>query len=293
MISGCVPVVVTPFSEDRSIDLAALDKIVSAYVEQDVEALWVLGTGAEDMALPFAQRLEIVQHLAVHFGDKLQLLVGCSFFALAETLAFLDDIRELPLAGIHYMPYQPLIGLQQLRKNYLTIAERTDFPVWIYTSGNWTRNIPPDFIAEFVGDRRFAGCKYSTSNIVDMEKALRVQQEGFQILPAVVKQLLPSLSLGAQAYTTVEASIHLDRIRIIDRKFRAGDITGARVEQQNLNQLMEQLSTAAARENFLKTAEIKGILEQQGICARWMAPGFRDITDTEAEDLYRIYSSAR
>lgn len=291
MLTGCVPVLITPFNEDRSIDFAAFERILEHLKKQGAEALWVLGTGAEDMAIPFDKRLAIVNHLSLNYSSEFQLLVGCSFFSFEETIRFVNAVAGLNISGIHYMPYQPLIGLEQLKKNYKSLAAVTGFPVWLYTSANWSRHIPPSFLEDFAEDNAFAGCKYSTSNIVDTEEALGYQTANFQILPAVVKQCLASLSLGARAFTTVEAMVHLEKINQIIEAFNDGALDVAQKKQRELNVVLSKLSTGAGRQNFLKTAEIKGVMSKMGLCERWVASGLADVTEEDTKKLYAIYTS--
>lgn len=292
MIRGCIPVLVTPYNEDRSIDFDAYERMLERLKDQGASALWVLGTGAEDMAIPFDKRLAIVEFLATNFSKDFRILVGVSFFAFEETLRFVSAIRGMNIDSIHYMPYQPLIGLDQLRQNYEYLASIAEKRVWLYTSGNWTRHIPPDFLEFFSENDAFAGCKYSTSNIVNMEQALSYQSDRFQVLPAVVKQALPSLALGAVAFTTVEAMIHLPRVNRIVSAFEAGDLQTARIEQRTLNALLSKLTTEAGRQNFLKTAEIKGIMSKMDLCQKWVSNGLMDVTEQEAEKLYQVFAAS-
>jgi 4-hydroxy-tetrahydrodipicolinate synthase len=291
-ISGCVPVLVTPFNEDRTIDFKGLGRLVNYYIDEGVEALWVLGTGGEDMAIAFDKRLSIVEFLSREYATKIKLLTGCAFYAFEETLEFVRRINKLDLHAVHYMPYQFLMGLDAIRANYFSLAERSDHPVWLYASDNWARALPPSFLEPFVDDRRFAGCKYSTSNAVKFEEAFRHNRDSFQVIPAVIKQLLPALALGARAYTSVEATLHLKRIRDIHRAFLDGDLKAARASQTQLNRLIEQMGSKAADQNFLRTAELKGVLERKGMLQRWMAPGFVDVSDADIDRLVATYDRA-
>lgn len=44
MINGCIPVLVTPFKANKEIDYEGLNNLVAYFIDQQVEALWVLGT---------------------------------------------------------------------------------------------------------------------------------------------------------------------------------------------------------------------------------------------------------
>ena len=60
-IRGVVPVLSTPITRDEQIDEAGLRRLVDFLVEKDIAALWVLGTGSEDMNLTYEKRLQVAE----------------------------------------------------------------------------------------------------------------------------------------------------------------------------------------------------------------------------------------
>jgi 4-hydroxy-tetrahydrodipicolinate synthase len=168
------------------------------------------------------------------------------------------------------------------------VADHAEKPLWMYTSANYTKNVPPEFIEKTLNHPNIAGMKYSTSNIVQMEKAISYNREDFQVIAAVVRQFLPSLSLGVEATTTVEGCFYYDMIYKIYSAFMAGKIQEAALHQKNLNRFLEKASTGAAKDNFLKSAEGKYVLSRIGLCKKHMSGYFREVSAEEEKQLDKV-----
>ena len=60
-LKGIVPVLVTPFNKDQTLDLDSLKKVILYLVDKSPGGFWVLGTGGEDMNLTFSERVPWLQ----------------------------------------------------------------------------------------------------------------------------------------------------------------------------------------------------------------------------------------
>ncbi|QNI72329.1 dihydrodipicolinate synthase family protein [Synechococcus sp. NOUM97013] len=284
-MTNCIPVLLTPFKEDYSIDFEGLENLLGYYKDNSISRLWVLGTGSEDMALEFSIRKTIVDFVVNYSNQHFDCLVGTSFYGLSESLAFTEALNQYNLSGVHYMSYSNLLSTQQALRNFKAICNYSNNPVMGYTSANWGLSFTSNEVDSFSRINNCIGIKYSTSNVVDTENALSYQSSRFEVIPAVVKQLLPSLILGAKSFTTVEASIFLSLITDLEKAFNNSDFQRARKIQRELNSDISSTSKSPSKNNFLRNAEIKSILEHRGICKRWVAQGFTQIDDLEFEEL--------
>ena len=285
-MAECIPVLITPFKKNKDIDISGLKKILNYYyLDGRIKRLWVLGTGAEDMELTFEEKNIIIKTCLEFENNYFEILAGCSFSSFKETISFIEICNNYDLGGIHYLPNNRLISLDLLLDLYKKISEISKNKVFAYTSGNWGKNIPPEFIPKLKSIDNLKGIKFSTSNIVHTELALSYADNNFEVIPAVVKQLLPSLILGCKSFTTVEASIFLNEIFEITSLYKIRDIDSARNSQRKLNNLIQNSSLQPSKHNFLRTAEIKSILEHRNICSRFVANGFKQITQSEFDKL--------
>jgi dihydrodipicolinate synthase/N-acetylneuraminate lyase len=281
VLSGVIPVLITPLTEDYQIDERGLLRLLEFLYSKPIGGLWVLGTGGEDMSLTYAQRLKVAEIVSDFNEQKLPIMLGTSFFSVEETFAFIKDTRHLKITAYHYMPYHTLIGLDNIETSYRLIAEQCSSPLWMYTSANWSKNIPAEFIGRLSDHSNIGGIKFSTSNAVDIEKAISFQSDQFQVITAVVKQFFSSLALGAKAGTTVEACLFPDGISSIYAHYTRGDYDASLHQQRKLNRQIEKTITSASHDNFLRVAEIKYALSLRGICTPTVSRPYRSLNSKE------------
>lgn len=284
-LEGVIPVLLTPFTKSGEIDEPALTRLVQYLNTKNIGGFWVLGTGAEDMNLTYRQRLCVVETVVKANEGKSPLIVGAGFFAMRDSLDFISDTVHLDFDAYHVMPYHPLLSLDRIEWFYKKLADHAQKPLWMYTSANWCRFIPPEFVEKMKGYPNIAGVKYSTSNAVHTERVIGMADKNFQVLTAVVRTFFASLSLGVKGGTTVEACPFVDPIVDIYEKFVAGDMKGALEEQRRLNRFLERMPKAPGEDNFLKVAEGKYILSKKGICDEYMSSYYRQLNEAEKKEI--------
>lgn len=284
-ITGPVPVLHTPMTVDGAVDEAGLERLVDFLAQKPIGGLWVLGTGGEDMNLTYAQRLTVARRVVAANHGRVPLVMGAGFFCFDDSLAFMRDIADLDVAGIHVMPYHPLFSLERLEWFYKKLADECPKPLWMYTSGNWCRHVPPEFIAGMKGYPNIIGVKYSTSNAVHMGKVAALADKDFNVLSAVVSTFYSSLCLGVDGGTSsVGGPLPEVMIEIYDH-FIAGRHDEALVAQRKLNEFLDSWPKGPGKDNFLKVAEEKAILNLRGICGHYTTSYYRNC---EADEVARL-----
>lgn len=232
-LKGVVPVLITPLTSDGNIDRPSLAKLVQYLNSKNIGGFWVLGTGAEDMNLTYDQRLEVVETIVEANNGKSPLIVGAGFFAMKDSLNFIKDTEHMNFDAYHALPYHNLLSLDRIEWMYKTLADSATKPLWMYTSANWARFIPPEFIDKMKNYPNIAGVKFSTSNAVHTEQVISMQSDNFQVITAVVRTFFANLCLGVNAATTVEACPYIDPIIEIYERYQNGDLAGSLEIQSN------------------------------------------------------------
>lgn len=284
-IVGPVPVLHTPITAAGDVDEAGLERLVDFLAEQPIGGLWVLGTGGEDMNLTYAQRLRVARRTVAANRGRVPLVMGAGFFCLDDSLAFIRDIGDLDVAAIHVMPYHPLFSLDRLAWFYRKLADESPRPLWMYTSANWCRPVPPEFVAEMKGYPNIVGMKYSTSNAVQLGKVAALADDSFNVMSAVVSTFYSSLCLGVDGATSSVGSPLPEAMIEIYGHFTAGRHAEALAAQRKLNDFLDAWPKGPGRDNFLKGAEEKAILSLRGICDRYTTSYYRDCNDDEVRQI--------
>lgn len=287
-ITGAVPVLHTPITSSGTVDIDGLSKLVDFLAEKNIGGLWVLGTGGEDMNLSFKDRLLVAQRVVEINNGRVPLLMGASFFCLDDIKAFMMEIEPLEVHAIHVMPYHPLFSLERLEWFYKDLAEFSTKPLWMYTSANWCRPIPPTFVGLLKTHENITGIKYSTSNAVQMEKVARLADDDFNVLSAVISTFFSSLCLGVDGGTSSLGGPLAEVMIDLYQKFEAGNHEEALLAQQKLNLFLESWPKGPTSDNFLKSAEEKSLLAYRGLCQKYTTSYYRDCTDGEQRVLERL-----
>jgi len=285
LIEGIVPVVSTPLTKDEKIDHAGLERLIGFLINRKIGGLWVLGTGSEDMNLSFTKRLEVARCTTETNKGKMPLILGSSFFAMEDILNFIRETSSLEFDAYHVMPYHPLLSLDRLEWFYRYIADNCPKPLWMYTSGNWSRPVTPDFVSRLKDHPNITGIKFSNINAVDMTKVIALADDSFQVITAVAGQLYACLAIGSKAHTSSLGSCLPELLLNIYDLFKGGFLSESKDVQLRLNRFLSEFGTCTKKDNFLQAADEKYILKLRGICEDYVTSYYRKTNEEEQEKI--------
>lgn len=280
-LKSVIPVVQTPVHEDGSIDTEGCARLIKYLTNSGVGGFWVLGTGSEDMNLSFDKRLQVARAMTEANAGKLPLVLGAGFFCMDDIFAFIDATKNLEFDAYHVMPYHPVMGLDGVEKFYRDIADYAPKPLWLYTSGNWCRYFPPEFVGRLKGHPNIAGIKFSSSRTTDQINVIGMAEPDFQVITAVATQFVMVLSAGVAASTTSLAGALPEPLLEIYNLWKAGKHKEALAAQHKFNAFQTRLPKRAREWNFLTGAHEKYILSLRGICKPCMTSYYTPLNEQE------------
>lgn len=285
---GILPVLSTPLNKDGSIDAEGLKNLVEFLIKKGAVGFWALGTGSEDMNLSFQKRIEVARIVSEKNAGRIPILLGSSFYAFEDTLSFIDETNSFEIDGYHFMVYHNLLGLDRVEWLYRYIAEYSSKPIWMYSSANYGRWLPPEFVYKLRRHSNIVGIKYSTSNTVHAAKVIMMHDDDFQVITSVATTLLSSLSMGSKACTTSIASCLPEILVKIYNLYQNGDMVNAYLEQKKLIQFLSEFPKKLREDNFFQAAEEKYILSLRGICKEYTSSYYRDLNNDEKDKVNNL-----
>ncbi len=280
-LKGVIPVVQTPVHADGSIDTDAIGRHIRFLTDAGVGGFWVLGTGSEDMNLTFEKRLTVARAITEANAGKLPLVLGAGFFCMEDSLAFMDATKDLEFDAYHVMPYHPVMGLDGVEKFYRDLADYAPKPLWMYTSGNWCRYFPPEFVGRLKGHPNIAGIKFSSSRTTDQLNVIGMAERDFQVITAVASQFVMVLSVGVAGSTTSWAGALPEPLIEIYDLFKSGKQEEAIAAQHRFNSFQSRIPKRAKEWNFLTGAHEKYVLSLRGICKPHMTSYYTELDEQE------------
>ena len=287
-VRGIVPVVSTPLTAEEGIDVKALRRLIDFLNTKNIGGLWVLGTGSEDMNLSFTKRIKVAQAACGANGGKTPLLLGAGFFAMEDILNFIEETKDLEFDGYHVMPYNPQLSLERLDWFYRHLADNCPKPLWMYTSGNWSKPVTPAFVANLKPHPNIAGIKFSNRDTVALTEVAELADEEFQVITAVASQLYACLSLGSKAHTSSLSCCLPEPMIEIYELYDKGKYEGSLAAQRRLNIFLQELSKNTKKDNFLQAADEKYILKLRGICDEYVTSYYRQVDEGEKERIREL-----
>ena len=268
MISGLIPVLLTTFNRDLSIDLNAQLRLVNKFEKLgQIEKYWLFGTGSEDWAVDIEDRLKILDRLADDYGLE-KFIIGTNLGNLRLSKSFAQMLAKRYGHKIitHYMNPFPKYDQNAIFETYESFMMENPLQNYAYFSDNFTSVCTPETLSKLSTINNLCGVKYSTSSAVKMIAAKPYMTEDFDVIPAVIKTLLANLSTGYSSSTTVEANLFAPQILKVFNDFEE-DLARARLSQEKLLNLTAEFKTQKSKSNYVAMPEMKYILSKIGICS--------------------------
>jgi 4-hydroxy-2-oxoglutarate aldolase len=194
--------VATPFTQEQSLDLAALEFNLSAWATTGVAGFMVLGTNGEFKGLSDEESRAVV-HAAAERKDGKTLIVGAGRESLAETVAFIDslgpDMQAIDYLSIltpHYFSKQ-MTG-DALGAYYTAVADHSPKPLLLYVAPGYANGVtvPPPVLAALADHPNIAGVKDTSPAMMNDYMLAAGGRKDFTVLAGSLSNIIPELTFG-------------------------------------------------------------------------------------------------
>ena len=254
---------VTPFSEDLSIDIQSFRKHIEFQIENGVKLLIPAGTTGESVTMSVEEQLLVIQETVKAAKDRAKILAGVGGNNTAEVVLELGIDGILSSSPAYNKPTQ-----QGLVEHYRTLAGQVDSPIVIYNvPGRTSSNVLPETVLKLAEIKNIVGIKESSADFDQVMSLLKDRPRGFSILSGEDNLTFPLIAAGADGVISVVANQAPRLMSEMVEASLAGEYDKARDLHYHLLPLM--------RANFLETNPIpvKAALEMMGrMKARYRLP---------------------
>ncbi len=196
---GVYPVVPTPLKEDESLDLAALEHLVEYYIAEGCHGLLILGSGGESPYFTVDEKCRVVEAVANKAKGRVPVIVGCTFFSLAEILNFFQKADRFAFDSylVALPSYYPL-RFEDVFAFYARIIRQTTKNVFYYhfpqITGLFFKSHEMSRLYNIEG---LAGAKESSVCVSEMKRDIgAVADKDFSLFSGTTQLMLKNLDLG-------------------------------------------------------------------------------------------------
>ena len=223
---GVIVPLVTPFNEDYSIDLQALEEHVNYLQKAGVHGIFINATTGEFTSLSFEERKFL--------AEKGRELVTSTFYlvgtASTNTFEVVELTKHAQDIGADYVvitpPYYCSLSDEALFNHYSLVAEKTDIPIILYNIPSCANPLSVPLIKRLAMEySNIAGIKEtvdSINHVRDVIFKVKGERKDFKVFTGLDQHFLNTLILGGDggimACANFAPELHLALYRAFEEK---------------------------------------------------------------------------
>jgi len=244
VLGAILTAIVTPFKRDGSLDLDAFRQLARYLVEHGSDGLVVTGTTGESPTLSDDERFALYETALDEIGDRATVVAGTGTYSTSHSVRLTERAHELGVHGFLVVtPYYNKPPVRGIVAHFEAIADVTDRPLVVYNiPGRVVLNLEPDAIAQLADIPTVAAVKQANP---DLEQAKAIVALGLDLYAGDDDLVLPFLEIGGVGGVCVHTHVVGPQVAELVRRFRAGDLEGARALDEELRPSIELLRAAA------------------------------------------------
>ncbi len=200
--------IITPFRNDFSVDIEALQRIVNFVIDGGVEYLVVLGTTGEASALNKQEKEIVIQAVKDANNHRVGMVLGIGGNNTAEVI---EEILHADLSDfdaiLSVSPYYNKPSQEGIYQHFKAIAQVSPKPIILYNvPGRTASNMLPSTVARLAKDfDNIIGIKEASGDIVQAMKLLKLCPKDFLVISGDDMVTLPIVLAGGAGVISVIA----------------------------------------------------------------------------------------
>ena len=241
MLGEVLTAIVTPFDKDGAVDLDRFREHARRIVDDGADGLVVAATTGESPTLTDDEKFDLFAAAVDAVGSDATIIASTGTYSTAHSVHLTEKAHELGVDGyLVVTPYYNKPPPRGIVEHFKAIAAASDRPIIVYNiPQRVVVNIEPETIVELAGIPTVKAVKQATEEI---DQAKRIVAETDLDLYAGSEHLVfPFLEVGGVGGVCVHANIAAGRVKEQVRRYREGDVDGAREIDEELKPLVEAL----------------------------------------------------
>ena len=241
-LRGIFPALMTPFDTNGRIKYDVLKEMLELYIENGVKGFYVNGSSGEFPLLTVDERMEILEFVKSVIKDNAVIINHIGTTSEEQSVSLAAHSKKAGADAVSSVPpFYYVYGFGEILSYYKNITKAAELPMIAY-------NIPAltgvSFSLENVDEMNkiegIAGIKYTAPNYFAMER-IKHKHPDFLVYNGPDEMLLAGLSMGVDgAIGTTYSFMFHKAFKVRDLLF-AGDVKGAKREQEEMNTVIELL----------------------------------------------------
>lgn len=272
---GTVVPIVTPLTEEDTIDVESLKNLVNHVIDGGLQCLYPCGTTGEMMYLTVEERKQVAEVTVKEAAGRVPVFVHVGAWNLKDTIELAQHAEKIGADGIGVVtPAFYKLSDQGLVDFYVEVAHSVseDFPVYMYAIPQNAINDVNAAVCEEVAKQcpNVLGIKYSYPDFTKLQQFMMVKDQTFSVLVGPDHLFEAVCAVGGDGVVSGNAMIVREHYAAIWDAIQKKDYDLATKYQRRtniLNATMCEINNIAAykvilkEEGIIKTTKMRRPME--------------------------------
>lgn len=283
---GVVVPMVTPVTKEVALDTAAVERIITFFVEAGVSPL-LMGTTGEGNSVSQADGLLFVETAVKAAQKRITIYAGLTGNCFSEQLkqaeAYTNAGADVIVATL---PTYYALTPEQMENYYRTLADSIQGPLMMYNILATTHmSIPVDVIQRLADHPNIVGLKDSERDLERMAQCIEIAKgrEDFCYFCGWAAQSAHSLELGGDGIVPSTGNYVPDMFQQLYEAAVKGDMDTANRLQDETNEIAKIYQKDRTLGQSLTA--LKVMMQSKGLCEPWMLMPLTRLSDEEEQTI--------
>lgn len=229
MITGSMVALITPFREDGSVNYEKLRELIEWHIQEQTDAILVLGTTAETPALTVTEEDEIARISIETAAGRVPIIVGSgsnnTMIAMEQSIKY-EKMGADALLVI--TPYYNKTNKAGMVNHFYTVADAVNIPIYVYNvPGRTGVSLTYEALAEISKHKNIVGIKEASGDMSFITKISRLINDNFNVYCGNDDISIPLMSMGGAGIISVLANILPRQTHEMAMAYLEGDVKKA------------------------------------------------------------------
>ncbi|ARP50327.1 MULTISPECIES: 4-hydroxy-tetrahydrodipicolinate synthase [Caproicibacterium] len=243
IFTGSAVALVTPFSQDGSVNYEMLDRLLELHLSSGTDAVVLCATTGESPVLTAEEYKKVLQRGIQKVAGRVPVIAGAGSNCTATALQLCKTAQEAGADALLVVtPFYNKTSQNGLIAHYTYLADRVNKPIIIYNVPSRTGvNVKPETYQILAKHPMINGVKEANGDITSVARTISLCKDNFNVYSGNDDQALPMLSLGGKGVISVFANCLPHQMHELCRAYLDGDTKQAASLEAKYLPLMDAL----------------------------------------------------
>ncbi|WP_309082796.1 N-acetylneuraminate lyase [Chelativorans sp.] len=258
-LEGIFSALLTPFSEDESIDRRSIAPLIDFQVRLGVDGVYVGGSSGEAMLQSLEERAAYLSQVAEAAGGRLKLIAHVGTIATRDALSLAEAAAKTGYQAISAIPpFYYDFSRPEVMAHYRALADASGLPLIVYNFPARTSSFTLAELVELLSHSNIIGIKHTSSDMFQLERIRNAAPEAI-VYNGYDEMCLAGLAMGAQGAIGTTYNFMGDVFVALRAAAAAGRLEEARKLQVMANRVVQVLIKVGVMPGSKALLEIMGV----------------------------------